>query len=258
MSAHYTFTTAKPTRFFASIGSAILLLLASTAAMAQGHDAPIKTPDRDTNLHFLFELRVGPYVPRVDSEPSLGGRKPYQETFGTMSRAVAQVEVDWQALYSKKVGSLGIGASVGYTEMSDSAFVVGTRTRADETTTLAILPGFIAAVGRLDILARELRIPIIPFAKAGIGYGYWRATTSNGLSQVGGVSGTGLSLGPYLGGGFALELDGFDRNSAKSLQASGIEHAHLSAEAYVSQLGLFGSPMRVGNNGFIFGLGFSL
>jgi hypothetical protein len=245
----------------ALLGCAAALLgaiAAPTVAHAQDMELLPRPKTPAALPSFAFELRFSPYAPRVDSEPALGGNTPYANSFGTMSRLLGQAEFDWQALKSDSLGSLGLGLAVGYTEMTGNAFQAGTTTASREETTLAIMPGYLVAVGRFDLLARRYKIPFVPFAKAGLGYGYWRASTSDGLSQANGKSGTGLSLGLHVAGGIAFELDWLDRESARSLANGGIKHSYLYAEYFSSQLGLAGSPLRVGANAFSFGFAFAL
>jgi hypothetical protein len=242
------------------VAGAVAASFTATAvpAFAQDLEMPLRSPARRVAPRFAFELRFSPYSPRVDTEAALGGKTPYKDSFGDTPRVLGQIEVDWQALKSPTFGSLGIGAAVGYTQMTGTAFLQGTKTASREETTLAIVPGYLAAVFRLDLFARRYKVPFVPFAKAGLGYGYWRASTVDGLSHANGKSGYGLALGPHLAAGLAFELDWLDGQSARALANGGILHSYLYAEYFSSQLGTFGSPLRVGANAFSFGLAFAL
>ena len=242
----------------ASLAAAALLSGLAVPAFAQDLDMPLRSSPRRVAPRFALELRFSPYSPRVDTESALGGKTPFKDSFGGTPRLLGQIEVDWQALKSQTFGSLGIGAAVGYTQMTGTAFLEGTKTASREETTLAIVPGYLAAVFRLDLLARRYKVPFVPFAKAGLGYGYWRASTVDGLSHSNGKGGYGLALGPHLAGGLAFELDWLDGESARALANSGILHSYVYAEYFSTQLGTFGSPLRVGANTFSFGFAFAL
>jgi hypothetical protein len=223
--------------------------------------------------NFAFELRLGPYHPRVDTAPELGTTGPYQTIFGTDMRWAVEAEFDWQAFRIPHVGTIGPGFSVGYTSSSAMApFVtpVNGQTLSGETTTLTIYPMYGVAVLRIDVLSREMRIPFVPYAKAGIGWALWRASNSGGTSSAAlkapngttvgtAIVGEGHSVGTNLAVGVALDLNFLDRRASQGFDnATGVNHTFVFGELQDLNLnGLFQSnAMYVGNQNWVLGLGF--
>ena len=247
-------------------GFVLAAALGATSARAQedridplgGREHGIHSPQ-----HFAFELRFSPYTNNIDSDPALNGATPYKTAFGTAPRFFAGAEIDWQALRIPHLGSLGPGASAGYTvasdpaqftEMHDGTFESG------ETTTLAILPMALMAVLRVDVLWRDVGIPIVPYAKLGIAYALWRASNTLGTSSFEGVSGKGHSWGVHYAAGLALNLNPFDPYAAQNFDDSlGVNGTYLFAEWTrddFNGLGFQSHPLRVGSSNWTFGLAF--
>ena len=63
--------------------------------------------------NFAFEVRVGPYHPRVDTASDTRGKGPYETEFGDSMRWEVAVEFDWQIYRIPHLGTIGIGASAG-------------------------------------------------------------------------------------------------------------------------------------------------
>lgn len=213
--------------------------------------------------HFAFELRFGPYYPQVDSEPGLTG-KPFENVFGGKSRLLVAAELDWQMLRIPHLGTLGPALGVGYTTMSADAKTLSGQVSGDETF-LDVYPMHLSAVLRADMTWRELHVPIVPYAKVGVGYALWRAGNTGGTSEVkdasgqvtsrgrGGTAGTNLALGA------AIVLDALDRGAIRNLDGStGINHVYLFAEYYLLTLNGFGASdaLRVGSSTWAAGLTF--
>jgi hypothetical protein len=218
--------------------------------------------------HFALEFRFSPYRPNIDDDPSLGGATPYRDTFGTMPRLLAAVEFDWQALRIPHVGTLGPGFSIGYTEMTDKAVLASDPTRrSDEDTNLEIFPMYAVAVFRADVFMQEMRIPLVPYVKGGVGYALWRASTNLGTSQAAdattgnNVSGKGHTWGTHVAAGLALHLNTFDNAAARNLDNSvGINHTYVFIEYMLSQLTGLGQAhaLYVGANTWTAGLTFEM
>jgi hypothetical protein len=223
-----------------------------------GHHKPYASPQ-----HFAFEVRFAPYWPNIDSEPSLKGARPYHDTFGDhpWARLLVAFEFDWQALRIPHVGTIGPGLSAGYTQMSAPALKMDGSCCSQANTNLEIFPFYTAAVFRLDALMRDLRIPIVPYAKAGVGWGIWRTwNDGTGTAKVGNSVGNGISVGPHLAAGGMLQLSVFDPRSARALdEATGINNTYLHAEVMWSGLGELGSgQLRVGTTTWVLGLAIEL
>jgi hypothetical protein len=217
--------------------------------------------------NFAFELRFLPYLPNVDSDPTLHGATPYNTTFGSAQRFMAAAEFDWQTVRIPHVGTLGPGVAIGYTNISDPAQFSTPHngvTTSGETTTLEIVPMYAVAVLRADVLWREVGIPIVPYVKAGLGYALWRASNTLGTSHYPGPSGDivgeGSTLGTQLAIGVGLNLNVFDTYSATNFDDSvGVNGTYLFGElmrADLTGLGIQKDPLRVGDSTWVLGLAF--
>jgi hypothetical protein len=254
-------------RVVSRTGAVAAALLASASAHAQedrldpltGRHSGVHSPQ-----HFAAELRLSPYTPDVDSDPSLNGKTPYRQLFGTAPGLFIGAELDWQALRIPHFGSLGPGVSVGYMKRSDPAPFsnppAGTSSQSGEDTSLEIFPFAAMAVLRVDVLWRDAGIPIVPYAKLGIGYALWRASNTLGTSSFGGVSGKGASLGTHVALGLSLNLNVFDAYAAQNFDDSmGVNGSYIFAELTredLTGLGVQSDPLRVGGTNWTFGLAF--
>jgi hypothetical protein len=207
-----------------------------------------------------FEFRIGRYVPGIDNE--FGTERPYEQTFGTKNRYSIGFEVDWQALRIPYLGTLGPGFGLEYTKISGQSFraddpTFQTRAGEGEVSSLTIFPMYAVAVLRADYPAREARIPIVPYAKLGLGAAIWSVGTGNGTARQNGIVGRGLSYGPQFALGAMFLLDAIDPVSAIEMDANtGVNNSYFFVEWYVSQLNGFGSgnQLQVGTNTWVLGL----
>jgi hypothetical protein len=255
-------------RSLGAIVSAVALAgavaLSPGVASADEHFAPppndlskIKHRSFESPQWFALELRLSPFSPSVDTEPGLSGT-PFQDTFGSNPRVLAQFELDFQFLRIPWVGSLGIGASAGYFQIGQKAPTSdGTLTEADAK--FETIPFYFPLVLRADVFLRKFQIPIVPYVKLGGGVAMWRSFTDAGNSSVNGVEGKGTSYGLHFAAGGALELNWLDRGAAKSIDnALGINHTYAFAEYMLMNYDGFGSPnvLRAGGQAAVFGLAF--
>ena len=187
--------------------------------------------------NFALEVRIAQYVPNIDAAPGLGGPNPsspnapaithpYGDIFGPSPRLEVAVEFDWQALRIPHFGTLGPGLSAGYTSIGAKAKILGTNTDSAEDTNLNIYPFYGVAVVRADVLLRELKIPIVPYAKGGDlekRMALWQATNSvNGSStNIQGRSSEGHTFGTHLALGAAFALDVFDETATTGTRHAG-------------------------------------
>ncbi|MBS2019402.1 MAG: hypothetical protein JST00_41450 [Deltaproteobacteria bacterium] len=207
--------------------------------------------------NFAFELRFSPYKPQIDEEPGLANA-PYHQTFGSMRRLLVQFELDWQVFRIPHFGTVGPGLSVGYTSMSEVVKTVSGRDSGDETA-LDVFPFYAVGVVRADALWHDLRIPIVPYAKAGLAMGIWRATNTGETSVANNVSGKGTSWGTQLAGGVALALDSLDQYASRNMDnATGINNTYVYIEAYWLALNGIGQTdaLRIGTVSWAAGLTF--
>jgi hypothetical protein len=204
----------------------------------------------------LVEARFGPYTPRVDK--SVPNGTPYADTFGNSTRYMFGLEGDWQLLRIPNLGTLGPGLGWGYTRSSGLARLTASPEElSGEKTSLVIMPIYLVAVLRADVLAREFGIPLVPYAKLGLGTALWWSSDGGETAYAGNVKGTGISFGPQyaLGGMFLLDI--LDQQTARDADASlGINNSYLFGEWYGSELDAFGSSKRLnaGANTWVVGL----
>jgi hypothetical protein len=254
-----------------------MLGVLATASLAAADDetgvlsARHKTYESPQN--FAFEIRVGPYHPRVDTASELGATGPYQAIFGDSMRWEVSAEFDYQAYRIPHFGTIGPGASIGYTNSSALAPLVTPVNGSNisgETTSLMIIPTYLVAVLRIDVLNRELKVPFVPYLKGGLGFALWEASNSagpstyypklaNGKASTTGVLGEGHTFGEQLAVGIALDLNFLDRRTSQGFDnATGVNHTFIFGELQDYNLtGLFQTnALYVGNQNWTVGLGF--
>jgi hypothetical protein len=218
--------------------------------------------------HFAIELRLAPsFYPDVDTDPALGGCTPFKTVFGPGKTVLLSGEFDWQALRIPHVGTLGPGVGIGYATFSGNAPLAGaanggcltsTSQSSGESTSLNIYPFYAVAVFRADGLWKDLGVPFIPYAKAGLGGALWQATNTLGTSNFDGQKGQGYSMGAQLALGLAFNLNVLDPYAAREFDESmGVNSTSLFAEwtdASLNGLGFQSNPLRVGGTMWTFGL----
>jgi hypothetical protein len=238
-----------------------LAALAATALSAPSARAQVWDSGDTSGLGeqpriWVFELRFGPYRPKIDDEFS--GATPYKDTFGDDTRFLVGLEVDWMPLRIPDIAMVGPGAGIGYTGMSGRARLEdGSGELADQETSIKILPMYLAAVIRVDMLVRQTDVPLVPYAKAGLGYALWWTSDGDETSRAGGVVGRDASWGYQYALGLMLGLAFLDPDSKGSLDDSaGIGNAYLFGEWFNSSLDGFGggNQMQVGTNTWMVGI----
>jgi hypothetical protein len=255
----------------ASCAVASVALFASSPAQAQenrGEEMTTHHKSYESPQNFAIELRLSPFFPNIDSDPSLHGCTPFADIFGTGSSIEIAGEFDWQALRIPHLGTLGPAIGVGTVSFSTSAPSSGARVgsclksgsgSSGEQTSLNIYPGFLVAVLRADALWKELGVPFVPYAKAGLGAAVWQAQNTLGTSNYNGNSGQGYTLGTQLALGLSFNLNVFDEYAARNFdEAMGVNSTYLFAEWTDANLdGLWGAQanaLRVGGTSWTFGL----
>ncbi len=248
-----------------SAAACAALMLAASTALAQGVDefGPYGGAGADafeSPQHFALELRFGPYRPRVDNSFN-GSAAPYQDIFGSKKRYLVGLELDWQALRIPMVGTLGPGLGWGYTTASGQALLTdGCGGRAAQDTSLAVMPMYLVGVFRVDVLARRTPVPLVAYAKAGLGYALWWSNSGGNTSHAAdGRVARDASYGYQFALGGMFLLDSIDRDAAREMDnATGVNNSYFFMEWYYSSLDGFGSgkQMQVGANTWMLGLAF--
>jgi hypothetical protein len=247
---------------FAGLAGLVAALVFGATARAQEVDdfGAYRARERgrlnESPQHAALELRLGRYIPGVDDE--FNGPTPYQTTFGSDARFSVGFEVDWQLLRIPYLGTLSPAFGFAYTKSTAASFVTTTGDRSGEDTSLIVFPLYLDAVFRADYIARETPVPLVPYAKLGVGFGFWRITNGGGTARVGNLAGSGLSVGPQLALGGMLLLDPLDPTAAISLDNEiGINNTYFFVEWYYSRLG-GGDQLEVGTSTWTLGLAFEM
>lgn len=220
-----------------------------------------------TSKDFAFELRFGAYRPDVDSEFSDPAVHPYKDVYGGNRHLMSQFEFDWQ--FFQAFGSLSLGGVVGYYSHSAKAFVAdsegkpkvdakGAFIRSGDDTSLRLIPTALLLVYRFDVLALHYGFPLVPYAKLGLNYTFWRITDGNGnIPHYLSGRGSGGTLGWQAAAGISLMLDFIDPMAARGLDLeTGVNHTYLFFEwDKVEANGLGQSnKLHVGDSSWVLGL----
>ena len=248
------------TRFAFLIGAALVAL--GGTAHAQGVDefgayGSYENRYRVPNKHyFAFEFRTGPYTPRVDEQVN---GTPYATTFGDAQRWFGGVEADWQLLRLDKILSLGPGLNWAYTSSSGKGFLASGEGRSGQESSLNIMPLTLGAVLRIDALADNTPVPLVPYAKGGLAGALWWSNDGGETAEddASGTDGSDFSYGYFGAAGIMLRLDWLDQDDANTARAqSGLDHSYLFAEYNMCRLDGFGSndTMDVGADTWLLGV----
>lgn len=247
-------------------------LAAAQPARAQAERPPVvaKSIERaplptDTSpQHAAFELRFGPYSPKIDESTT---RPVYDEFFGDSPRFMLGFELDWQIVRIPFVGPIGVGAGWGYTRIAAPNVIPpdaatpqtedGTVSISQESS-LSIMPFSALAVLRVDTLAKVARIPLVPYAKFGLSYALWWVNDGIGTARNDdGVSGRDISKGTQAALGAMFLLDILEPTAARALDSEGgVNNSYIFFEWSMSDYG--GAQMNVGSNNWVTGFAFEM
>lgn len=252
----------------------------SEAAVARDSTVPPMTDRRrgrwnrpGSKQRFAAEVKLGPYLPEIDARYSGPGLGPYATIFGrtdSHGRATKQprmgimpaVHFEWQFAYF--AGTLGLGVQVAF--FRDKAQALFAKPKAGEylrsaadQVTFFMAPISLMLVYRFELLADFYKVPIVPYAKAGLTYALWRMKDGSGKTAVNsaGKKGAGGVVGWQINPGVALRMDFIEPGSAKKLdQVTGINHTYLFGELQITRLRNFGigNSIDLGDKTFLAGL----
>lgn len=209
---------------------------------AEGYLQPLITSKLEyyeSPQNYAFELRFGLYRPDVDEEFG-GEHTPYKDIFGTDTNLLFGAELDWQ-ITSIFIGTLGIGGFIGYFRDTGNALLPGSNISSEQEVTFNILPLELLVVIRIDWLADNLKIPLVPYLKSGLCYYIWWSDSGGKLSEdTNGNSALGGIWGYKVAGGLMLRLDQFDIKTAKDFDREwGVNHSYLFFEWYWAKVNNF-------------------
>jgi len=237
------------------------LLCEHSAQAAEGADVlgrigPRGSRRTESPQDAAVELRFQRYVPdQIDD--GLSGA-PYKEIFGDNNRYLFGLEFDWQVLRIPYLGTLAPGLGIGFSSISAKAPLANGEGRSEgQKTSLRVLPTYLVAVLRADVVARETVVPLVPYAKVGLGATFWQIMDGSKIARSNGVVGTGTSYGPQFALGAMLLLDWFSPQDALSADAAlGLNNSYVFGEWFVSKLDGFGSKdtLNLSLNTWTFGL----
>ena len=258
-------------RFFVApaIGLACLLLAAPSRAQEdRGEALSAHHKSYESSQNFALEVRLSPYLPTVDSDPSLHGCTPFTDIFGKSTSFMASAEFDWQALRIKHLGTIGPGVGIGTVSFSANApntnastsgrCITSSGSSSGEQTSLSIYPMYAVAVLRADALWKELTVPFVPYAKLGYGSAFWQASNTLGTSKYAGSVGQGYTVGTMLALGLSFNLNVFDNYAARNFdEGMGVNSTYIFVEwtdLNLNGLWVQSDPLRVGATAWTFGL----
>ena len=239
-------------------------------------------PDQpDTGLsRWNFGIKGGPYLPDVDQSIMSSEDGPWKRTFGG---AGFRLDFELDRYFLWPFGQLGLTASAGFMGKTGQTFTTvpcgnnepgcidgvkpatdddGKAIRAAEDTSFRLIPATLGVVYRFTALDDYMRIPVVPYGKAGLSYYLWWITQpSGGLAEVPTMScpdpgdaaascdgdrALGASLGFQVTIGLAIRAERLDRQAALSLRNEmGIEHAGFYGELTYARVDGFGSDKKL-------------
>jgi len=249
-------------RWAASLAVGAASVLLGAPASAQDEPDAVEEAFRgarkgESAQYAAFELRFGPYSPKVDDSAST---PIYSEFFGDKSRFMIGFELDWQAWRIPHVGTIGIGGGLGYTQMSGTNLPrEGEATdNIAQSSTLDILPLYAVGVLRIDTFARHFSVPLVPYGKFGFGAAYWWVNDGRGTATNDqGLKGKDVSTGIQAAVGAMFLLDILEPSAARTADVdTGVNNSYVFFEWAISDYG--GEQMNVGSSNWVTGLAFEM
>ncbi len=203
---------------FGLLGLALLLSSMVNRAEAQYGEYAYEKKRVESPEWVAWELKVGLYRPDV-------GNEAFEDIFGGDRGPLLMTEIDvwlWRIPY---VGLIGPGLTFGWAGYSESALDASSGSRVSEDVSFNIFPFALLGILRIDVLARELGVPLVLSGKIGLDVVPWRS------SKGGSTEGDGVSLGLRWAAQLAFELDIINPQGARTLDDEwGINHTYLFFE----------------------------
>ena len=234
--------------------------LPSRSELDQPDDEPVGPP----RPNWIAGARVGPYTPGIDAQLGTrpGQQGPYAQMFGTSFSVMPMVDLD-RVIWRDDVGEVTVGLSAGYLSKSANAFVKDSspsdpnrmRSSGDQNT-FRLLPFAALASYRLTYFLNEYGVPLVPYVRGGLSYYVWWIDAPNGgLAQVcndGGAEpdcsqnkAAGASLGFQGAIGLSVYLEQIDKDAARAMANSGLDHAGFYGELSYANVDGFGQDTKL-------------
>jgi hypothetical protein len=267
----------RPALALAVATSLVLLVWSPAPASAQKYDPyweHFNEPDTGLGLakpKWAFELKFGPYLPRIDSEFSMS-TGPFERMFGKDAGFLTVLELD--RFFAWPMGELGVATSIGFTSRTAKTFEIDSngnevRSEADETS-FSLMPVSVGVVYRFSYIDDKWGIPLVPYGKLGLSYYLWWISAPDGSiaeaptsscptvpsSDCEGDLARGASIGFQLSIGLSLRAERLDKNSAAALRNElGIQHAGFFFEWTYAKVDGFGNDKKLNLGDFTWSAG---
>src|SRR5262249_3630455 len=150
------------------------------------------------------------------------------------AKIMPMLDLDRMLLHA--FGDLGVGISAGWMRKTAKAFMDPSadplcalppdskcpRSQGDEVS-FNLIPLALTAIYRFTYLDDEFGIPVVPYARGGLGYYIWWSTKPDGsFSDVMGNRAAGASAGLVGSVGLSIRAERIDGGAARSMRESGI------------------------------------
>jgi len=194
---------------------------------------------RPTEQDLAFELRLGPYLPAL---PNTAGTTPsFAEELNRDHRVMLGVEADWQALRVPEVLSVGPGAGMGYTRLSNW----GTLNGGAYSASLKIWTQWVWAVLRFDMLQQKFQIPFVFYGKLGAARASFWSNNRPPYNNTKNLHETGSAQGLAWAAGAMFDLGFLEPSRSQRMDAiTGVNHMYLFWEWYKFNLDDFGNGVN--------------
>lgn len=229
---------------------------------------------------FALEVKFGPYIPDIDRNYDGAGLGAYARIFGEQDARGTAIDQPKKGLYGaiafewqivNLAGPLGVGFQWSMFRDSADALIAdpptdpkkSVRSTADSTR-FAVMPLALQVVYRFELVADRFKVPLVPYAKAGLNYTFWWSKDGNKeISTIKNEAGDvidrarGGAWGFQINAGGMLRLDFLERGSARSLdRATGINHTYIFGEYQFSRVNNFGrkNSISLGDGTWMLGL----
>lgn len=230
-----------------------VLLSASLAAGAASAQGVTNTESARTGA---VQLKLGPYSPgqAIDAETEAN---VYEDTF---DGAMLLFEIQYDRYVWQKHGALGVGFSAGYAEKYGPATVVDGAAGSSTSvkTALQVFPLKLMAIYNWDYALLTYRVPLVPYARAGVAYVPWRSTVGGEISTLpNGNLAQGGKWGITGTAGISFLLDVLEPRMARDFDSGlGVNHSYLFAEYNLMRADSFKSGLDLSSSHFMFGMTF--